>query len=120
MKLLYGIALLCLSALWATFWCAQVSDPLLTDYQVVFVLVASLALIPVFWATSLIDQAWRAPLAPATRPILVMARKPRIEAEAERDDQPAALEESSPELPAVNVADVIAETESPTPKLSIG
>jgi hypothetical protein len=61
-KLLGSISLVLLSGLWAIFWCAQLSDLSLTDYSVVFVLVASLALIPVFWATSLINRAWRRPL----------------------------------------------------------
>lgn len=90
MKLLGGIALLCLSATWIVLWCAQLSEPLLADYQVVFILVASLALIPVLWATSLLDRAQREPVEPAAAPkppVALPPPKPHIEATTESDDQ---------------------------------
>jgi hypothetical protein len=91
MKLLSGIVLLCLSAIWVVLWCAPLSDPMLdAGAQVLFVLVATLALIPVFWATWLIDRAWRAPLVSTTIP-KVPVQKRHIEAKAESDDQPSGL-----------------------------
>jgi hypothetical protein len=102
-KMLCGVVLLCLSALWAFLWCAQLSDPMLdAGYQVLFVLVASLALIPVFWATWLIDSAWRAPLTSTTAPIALQVRRRDIEAKTESDDKPFGV------TPA-------AETKPPTP-----
>jgi hypothetical protein len=103
MKLLYGIVLLCLSATWSVLWCAPLSDPMLeAGYQVLFVLVASLALFPVFWATWLLDRAFRAPLVSTTPPKLPV-KKRHIEAKTETDDRPSGRtreEETKPPTPA--------------------
>lgn len=119
MKLLCGIVLLSLSALWGIFWCAQFSSPLSAydGSQAVFVLVASLALIPVFWATSLLDAAWRAPLAPTTTLIARPVRERHIEAKTKSDDQPTGLapDERGRELADASIANASAETQSPTP-----
>ena len=93
-KLFSGIVLLCLSAIWVVFWCSQVSTLLLGDYdggdQFVFIVVAGLALAPVFWAIMLIDRGWHAPAedsTPSKRLIVVPASKPPVEAEMENDEQ---------------------------------
>lgn len=126
MKLLCGVVLLCLSAFWAVFW---LSDPLLSyyaDYQVVSVLVAGLALIPAFWATSILDGALRAPLAPAAaakRLVAHSVRDPCIEAKTKSDDHSESLtpDERGPvvtvlgDLPEVSVADELAASKSATP-----
>lgn len=76
MKLLSGVALLCLSLISVVLWCAWLSDPLHGDsdavYRVVFVPVASPALIAVFWATSLLDGVRRAPRVPAIAPVALL------------------------------------------------
>lgn len=80
MKSLCGVVLLCLSLIWVIFWCARLFDPLRTDpntlYQIVFLLLACLAFIPVLCAAALLNRAWRSPLvsAPITQPV----RKLRI------------------------------------------
>lgn len=82
-KLLCGVVLLCLSLIWVVLWCAQLSDPLSTDfnavYRVIFVLVASLAFIPVFWAASLLDGAGRAHHVSATAPFALPEAKTKSE-----------------------------------------
>src|SRR5579864_5847431 len=91
-KMVGGVALLCASAAWVFFWCAQLSTPFLIfdpGYQAVYILVASLALIPIFWATWLIDQAWRTPFEAAVKPkqLIAVSMKPRIETKAESDER---------------------------------
>ena len=92
MKSLGGVVVLCLSVVWAIFWCSQFSNRVLTydGYWVPILVLASLALIPVLWATSLIDRAWRAPREPviAAKPFVApLVQKPSIEANTERDVQ---------------------------------
>jgi hypothetical protein len=127
-KLLGGIVLLGLSLLWAVLWGEQASGPYAAgypDYQVVFILVASMALIPTIWATSLIDRACRLSLELATAPkelSALPAPKPHTETETESDGQLVGLtldecdlvEAVLRELPDASVADVIAEIKSPT------
>jgi hypothetical protein len=124
-----GIALLCVSAAWAFFWCAQLSTPFLVfdpGYQAVYILVASLALIPIFWATWLIDQAWRNPTEAAGRRerlIAVPTPNPHIEPKTESDSRFAGLmpdernlvEAVLRDLPGASVAEVIAQVISTRP-----
>src|ERR1700733_14602010 len=95
-------------------------------YQVCLILAASLALIPIFWGTSLLDGAYRAPVEPASASkLLVSLRvpKPHVEAKTETDDQLAGLTPDERrlanavlrELPGESVADVIAQIKTPTP-----
>jgi hypothetical protein len=124
-KLLGGIVLLGLSMLWAVLWGEKASGPyaaVYPDYQVVLILVASMALIPTIWATSLIDRACRLSPKLVTAPEeLIALPEPHTETETESDDQ---LVDLTPyerdlvkavlrEFPDASVADVIAEIKSP-------
>ena len=123
MKLLGGVGLLCLSVVWALFWCVQLSHPTVayyTEYKVLFILVASLAIIPLFWGTSLLDQAIRAPVAPETAPEWLVTPPLQFEApKAESEEHAAGPTPNAPALPecpdAASVADEITEIKSPTP-----
>jgi len=123
-----GIALLCVSVAWVLFWCAQLSNPFAfyAEYQAVYILVASLALIPIFWATWLIDQAWRTPFETAAKPerlIAVSMPKPHIELKTESEDRFAGLTPDERnlvqavlrDLSGVSVAEVIAQVRSTRP-----
>jgi hypothetical protein len=105
-KMLGGVGLLCLSVLWALFWCIQLSHPMVayyTEYKVLFILVASLAIIPLFWGTSLLDQAIRAPIAPEAAPEWLVTpplqnfhiEPPKVDSET----QLAGLSPDAPPLP---------------------
>ena len=104
-KMLGGVSLLCLSVAWALFWCVQLSHPLVAyyEYKVFFVLAAGLALAPLFWGTSILDQAIRAPIAPATIPKLLISpplQNLRIEpTKIESENQPAGITPDAPDLP---------------------
>jgi hypothetical protein len=63
-------------------------------YRMLCLLLASLALVPTLWATSLIDRAWRAPVEPASAPKRLMAllvRKPHVQPITKSDAQLAGL-----------------------------
>lgn len=115
MKMLGGVSLLCLSVAWALFWCAEAAHPLLAHengYLILFIFVASLAVIPLFWATSLLDHSIRAPLEPAAAPELFITpplQNFQLESlKVKGEQEPAVIAPGSP--PLLDSADAAAET----------
>jgi hypothetical protein len=121
--MLGGFGLLCLSGAWALFWCGQLSHPMVAyyaEYKVLFILLASPAIIPLFWGTSLLDAAIRAPVAAATMPKMIITpplQNFHIEpTKTESEQEAAGLTPDAPALPDFpDAAAETAEIKSPTP-----